>query len=83
MDTKRAESVENNSVHCNPCDGEDVFSVAFYKLEALVCENGFTIHDAPHNGNCMFGALSHQLQSSGVCTVNSSELRQMVADYLE
>ena len=46
-------------------------------------ENGFAIHDVPYDGNCMFSAVSHQLQTSGVCTVDSNELRQMVADYLE
>lgn len=49
----------------------------------MACENDFTVHEVPYDSNCMFSALSHQLQTAGVCTVDSSGLRQMVADYLE
>lgn len=83
MDTGCADSAENSSVHSNQSDGEDVFSAALHKLEALACENGFTVHEVPYDGNCIFRAVSHQLQTTGVCTVDSSRLRQMVADYLE
>ena len=42
-----------------------------------------TIYDVPYDGNCMFSAISHQLQTSDVCSVDSSELRQMVASHME
>ena len=31
----------------------------------------------------MFSAVSYQLQTSGLCSVDSSDLRQKVADHLE
>ena len=79
MDTGCSDSAENSSVHSNLSDGEDVFSAALHKLEALPCENGFTVHEVPCDGDCMFSAVSHQLQTTGVCTVDSNGLRQMVA----
>ena len=36
-----------------------------------------------YDGNCMFSAISHQLQISDECNVDSDELRKMVANYLE
>ena len=76
---------ESEPMECssNALDGNDAFSVALRELEALVRLNGFSIHDVPYDGSCMFSAISYQLQSTGVCDVNSDELRQMVADYLE
>ena len=37
---------------------ENVLSVAVHKLEAVACQNGFTIDDVPCGGNCMFSAVS-------------------------
>ena len=37
----------------------------------------------PYDGDCMFSAISYQLQTNDVCTADSSELRQKVADHLE
>ena len=61
----------------------DKFSIALKKLKSLAFQNGFTIHDVPFDGSCMFSAISHQLQTSKVCNVDSSELRNKVADHLE
>ena len=38
--------------------------------------------NVPYDGDCMFSALSYQLQANGVCNADSSELRQNVADHL-
>ena len=42
--------------------------------------NNFSIHN---DGNCMFSAVSYQLQTTGVCNIDSSDLRQNVAYHLE
>ena len=70
-------------MECSPgiSEDNDSFSVALHELEAKAHQSGFSIHDVPYDGNCMFSALSYQLQSIGVS--NSDELRQMVANYLE
>ena len=49
----------------------------------MASQNGFTIHPVPSDDNCMFIAVSYQLQTSGVCNVDNNDLRQMVANYLE
>ena len=64
------------------CSGDEL-SLALHKLKKLAFQNGFTIFDVPYDGNCMFSAISHQLQTSNVCSIDSSELRQMVASHME
>ena len=61
------------------CSGDEL-SLALQKLKSLAF---FTIYDVPYDGNCMFSAISHQLQTSDVCDVESSELRQLVASHME
>ena len=51
-----------------------------HKLKSFALQNGFAIYDVPYDGNCMFSAIS---QTSDVCDVDSSELRQMVASHME
>ena len=46
-------------------------------------QNSLTIHDVPYDGDCMFSAISYQLQKNGVCNADSNKLRQKVADHLE
>ena len=64
-------------------NNNDALTTAIHKLETLASQNGFTIHDVPCDGNCMFSAIVYQLNSTGVCDVDSNGLRQMIADYLE
>ena len=66
-----------------PMDNEDALSTAVHKLQTIASQNGFTIHDVPYDGNCMFSAIAYQLNSTGVCGVDSSRLRQTIADFLE
>ena len=56
---------------------------AIHKLETVASQNGFTIHDVPADGDCMFSAVAYQLNSSNICDVDSSLLRDMAADYLQ
>ena len=65
------------------CTNGDELSIALQQLRALAHQNSFTIHNAPYDGNCMFSAISYQLQNTSVCNADSSELRQKVADHLE
>ena len=53
-----------------------------HKLEKIASQNGFTIHDAPADGDCMFSAIVYQLNSIGI-HVDSQILRHNVADYLQ
>ena len=65
-----------------PCNlpETDPLTVASNALEQLAHENGFAIHNVPSDGNCMFSALTYQLQSMGRCVVESIALRNnMVA----
>ena len=64
-------------------DDSDWFSIALQQLKALANQNNFLIHDVPYDGDCMFSAISYQLEDNGVCSGDSSVLRQKIADYLE
>ena len=64
-------------------DEKDEFSTALRQLKALACRNNFSVHDVPYDGNCIFNAVSYQLQTTGECNIDSNELRQKVADHLE
>ena len=51
-------------------------------LERVASSNGFVVHDVQYNGDCLFSAVSYQLEPTGECAI-SSELRRLVADHLE
>ena len=74
-----SEPMEGSSI---PGDNDE-FSTALQQLKARAHENSFSIHDVPYDGDCMFSAVSYQLQANGVCNVDSNELRQKVADHLQ
>ena len=52
-------------------DNEDALSTAVHKLETIASQNGFTIHDVPYDGTCRFSAIAYQLNSAGICDVDS------------
>ena len=54
-----------------------------HNLETQARQNGFTIHNVPYDGDCMFSAIVYQPNSSGVCDFDSKTLRQAVVDYLQ
>ena len=58
---------------CNTPDGNSVFSVASRKLEVLASQKGFSIHSVPYDENCMFSAVSYQLQITSVCDVDGNK----------
>ena len=88
-DTMDAECEGDTSDTPNPpepmeCSGDkSEFSIALQRLKAVAKQNSFTIHDVPLDGNCMFSAISYQLQANGVYSADNSKLRQKVADHLE
>ena len=64
-------------------DNADPLVTAMRNLETQPSQNGFTIHNVPYDGDCMFSAIVYQLNSSGVCDFDSKVLRQAVVDYLQ
>lgn len=51
---------------------------AWDRLTRLARENGFTVHDVPGDGNCLFNAVAYQLDS-----VSANEMREIVANHLK
>ena len=59
-DMRGLSQTESEPMECS----SDELSLALQKLKKLALQNGFTIYDVPYDGNCMFSAISHQLQTS-------------------
>ena len=66
-------------MECSDCN--EPLLLAMHKLETIASQNGFTLHDVPADGDCMYSAIVYQLNSIGI-HVNSQTLRQKVAEYL-
>ena len=47
-------------------------------LSSITSRNGFTIHDVPDDGNCLFSAIAYQLPSIGIRGIDTNTLRTMV-----
>ena len=71
-----------NEIARDCSDSDDALLTAVHKLETIAGQNGFTIHDVPYDGNCMFSAIAYQLNSTSICDFDSNTLRQTVADYV-
>ena len=71
-----------NSIPMDCSDINDPLLTAIYKLETIASQNGFTIHEVPADGDCIFNAIVYQLNSTGICDVDSQTLRQNVAKYM-
>ena len=52
-------------------------------LEMIALEKGFSICDNPGSGNCMFFALSQQLQSVKGIQISETVLRRMLVKFLK
>ena len=76
-----AESVQSEPMECS--DDGDELSTALQQLKLVASQNSFSVHNVPYDGDCMFSAISYQLQTNDVCTADSSELKQKVADHLQ
>ena len=53
-------------------NSDDALLTAVHKLETIAGQNGFTIHDVPYDGNCMFSAIAYQLNSTSICDFDSN-----------
>ena len=51
-------------------------------LQKIVSDKGFSICDNPGSGNCMFHALSEQLQSVKGIQISETELRKNLVECL-
>lgn len=61
----------------------DELMAASDRLQALVRDNGFVIHNVPGDGNCLFNAIAYQLRSMGMTVGSINNLRSTLANYLE
>ena len=52
------------------------------ELERIASDKGFVISDNEGSGNCMFYALSEQLNLVKGIKISHGELRQLVVEYL-
>ena len=52
------------------------------ELEKIASEKGFVISDNEGSGNCMFYALSEQLNLVKGIKISHGELRQSIVEYL-
>ena len=78
-------SVNNGSdITCQPSDQPSSDPVSHYTdvLKVFASEHGYSIHDVPSDGNCLFSACAYQLQSIGHDVVDANSLRQAVCQYL-
>ena len=64
-------------------EGSSKIAQTYQKLRCLASERGFVIKDVPADGDCLFSAISVQLESIGIQKVESRDLRSAVADYME
>ena len=51
-------------------------------LQTIASDKGFSICDNPGSGNCMFYALSEQLQSVNGIQISETELRKKLVECL-
>ena len=52
-------------------------------LKDIAFRHGFTVHDVPANGDCMFSAIAYQLASIGLSDIDAHTLRTMLVSHLE
>ena len=52
-------------------------------LSSVASRNGFTIHDVPADGDCLFSAIAYQLPSIGIYDIDADSLRTMLVSHLE
>ena len=52
-------------------------------LRGIAFRHGFTVHDVPADGDCMFSAIAYQLASIGLSDIDAHTLRTMLVSHLE
>ena len=86
--TPQGHTQDDSTNHNEPMECESSMSggnsscsdiaIVFNRLTTLARENGFTVHDVPGDGNCLFNAVAYQLESVG-----ASEMREIAANHFE
>lgn len=51
-------------------------------IKKILAARGLTLHIIPSNGNCLYGAISHQLTVTGRQSVSVDSLRKWTADHI-
>ena len=64
------------------CDPKKLKTGLSLGLQKIASDRGFSICDNPGSGNCMFHALSEQLQSVKGIQISERELRKQLVEYL-
>ena len=81
-----SEGSENNSPRnskSNSAEGSSEIAQGYQRLNDLATERGFIIQDVPADGDCLFYAISVQLENVGIQQTESRDLRSAVARYME
>jgi len=55
--------------------GGDEITLAFDTLTAAAAELGYSIHDLPRDGYCLFSAIAYQLEPIGIQSDDAQTLR--------
>ncbi|XP_065092539.1 deubiquitinase OTUD6B [Ochlerotatus camptorhynchus] len=53
------------------------------KIAEILSKRGLVSFAVPADGDCLYNAVKHQLARIGVCEYETTDLRQMTADYIE
>ncbi len=61
----------------------DTVIMASRQLKVFVSESNLSIHNVPGDGDCLFWSVAYQLNAKNVCNADASELRQIIASYIE
>jgi len=64
------------------CDPNKLKTGLSVDLEKIASDKGFSICDNPGSGNCMFHALSEQLQNVKGMQISETELRKTLVEWL-
>ena len=79
MDVSEPPPTSPTVVTCNSSSSVDDVITAYSVLFRVARERGFTIHEVPRDGNCLFMAISYQLKQ---CQIESDIMRSMLVTYL-
>ena len=73
-----------HDLHRMPCNLNKFrkLSSSSEELQKIASDKGFIICDNPGSGNCMFHALSEQLQSVKGIQISETELRKKLVEFL-
>ena len=70
-----------HQTHCDPKKSNRKTGLS-EDLQKIAADKGFIISDNPASGNCMFYALSEQLQSVKGIQISDRELRKKLVEFL-